>query len=153
MDGRDLFSEASSSFSPSPGPPSRLSRGTRQPAKWTGVVVEARMPILSSLRPKESPGVSLGTYSAEMASLAFAVPSIFPKTRYRSATSPLVMKILFPSTTISSPSGMKRVVMPVASDPALGSVITRAASPPPAITGRRRRFISSGPKSMRGLMA
>ena len=32
--------------------------------------------------------------------------------------SPLVMKVLPPSTTIWSPSGVKRVLMPVASEPA-----------------------------------
>jgi len=76
-----------------------------------------------------------------------------PKTRIRSATSPLVMNVLPPDTTILSPSGVKRVVMWVASEPALGSVIASAASAPAATRGNRRRFCSSLPKSTSGFMA
>ena len=43
--------------------------------------------------------------------------------------------------------------MPVASEPASGSVITRAAKPPLATTGSRRAFCSSLPNSMIGLVA
>ena len=43
--------------------------------------------------------------------------------------------------------------MPVASDPADGSVMHSAASPPRAIRGSKRCFCSSVPKSMRGFIA
>ena len=43
--------------------------------------------------------------------------------------------------------------MPVASEPASGSVMQRHPSPPAAIFGSRRRFCSSVPKSIRGFMA
>ena len=43
--------------------------------------------------------------------------------------------------------------MPVASEPASGSVMQKAPSPPSAIFGSRRRFCSSLPKSIKGLMA
>jgi hypothetical protein len=66
-----------------------------------------------------------------------------------SATSPLVMKILPPSTRIASPSGTKRVFMPVASDPAVGSVMASAPSPPAAMRGRNRCFCSGLPMSIR----
>jgi len=62
-----------------------------------------------------------------------------PKTRIRSATSPLVMNVLPPDTTILSPSGVKRVAS--------------AASAPAATRGNRRRFCSSLPKSTSGFMA
>ena len=63
------------------------------------------------------------------------------------------MKVLLPSIRISSPSGVKRVRMPVASDPACASVMHKAPSPPSAILGNSRARCSSVPKSIRGFMA
>ena len=45
-----------------------------------------------------------------------------------------------PSITMSSPSGVNRVFMPVASEPADSSVMAKDASPPSAIHGSRRAF-------------
>ncbi|KAG1432976.1 hypothetical protein G6F57_022528 [Rhizopus arrhizus] len=63
------------------------------------------------------------------------------------------MKVFWPLMTMSSPRGSKRVRMPVASEPAEGSVMTSEARPPSAMRGRRRCFCSSLPNSIKGLMA
>ena len=63
------------------------------------------------------------------------------------------MNVLPPLTMISSPSGVNRVVMPVASEPAFGSVMHSEASAPSASFGRIRFFCSSVAKSMTGFMA
>ena len=63
------------------------------------------------------------------------------------------MKVLPPETIISSPSGVKRVAMWVASEPAAGSVIASAASAPSATRGNSRFFCSSAPKSISGFIA
>ena len=63
------------------------------------------------------------------------------------------MNVLPPSTTMSSPSGVKRVLMPVASEPASGSVMASDARPPSAMRGSSRCFCSSLPKSISGFMA
>ena len=54
---------------------------------------------------------------------------------------------------MSSPSGVNRVVMWVASEPASGSVIANAASAPSATRGSSRCFCSSPPKSISGFIA
>ena len=79
--GRDLFSEANRIFRPSPGLPSRLARGTRQLSKASVAVLDARVPILSSSRTTDSPGVPFSRTSTEMLSLAPAMPSHLPNSR------------------------------------------------------------------------
>src|ERR1019366_1149805 len=64
----------------------------------------------------------------------------------------LVMNSLFPSTTMSSPSGVKRIVMAVASEPPAASVMASEASAPAATRGSKRFFCSSVPKSISGFM-
>src|SRR5258706_547253 len=81
------------------------------------------------------------------------MPSHFPNSRYRPAPSPLVMKVLLPLTTISPPSSRNEVRMPVASEPAPGSVMASAPKPPCAMRGSNRCFWPSVPQSMRGFMA
>ena len=54
---------------------------------------------------------------------------------------------------MSSPLGVKRVVIWVASEPASGSVIASAASAPSATRGKSRSFCSSVPKSISGFVA
>ena len=55
--------------------------------------------------------------------------------------------------TISSPSGVNLVTMPVASDPAFGSVMQSEAIAPSATFGKKRFFCSSVPKSLTGFIA
>src|SRR5690242_14349614 len=62
------------------------------------------------------------------------------------------MKVLVPVTTSSSPSCRNSVVMPVASDPAVGSVIVSDASPPSTMTGSSLRICSAVPKSLSGFI-
>ncbi len=90
--------------------------------------------------------------TAEIAFLGSSISLHLPNRRNRSATSPLVMKVLPPSIRIWSPSGVRRVRMPVASEPASGSVMQRQPRPPSAILGSRRRFCSSLPKSIKGFI-
>ncbi len=91
--------------------------------------------------------------NAEIAWRGSSTSLHFPNSRIRSATSPLVINILPPETTILSPSGVNRVVICVASEPASGSVIANAASAPSATHGSSRRFCSSPPKSISGFIA
>jgi len=63
------------------------------------------------------------------------------------------MKVLPPDTTTALPSGVNRVVMCVASEPASGSVIASAPIAPSATRGRSLRFCSSVPKSISGFVA
>src|SRR6218665_2831865 len=151
--GRDLFSEANRIFSPSPGWPSKLACGTRQPSNASVAVPDARMPILSSRRSTDRPGVPCSRISTEMLCLAPAMPSHLPNSRYSPARSPLVMKLLPPLTRTSSPTGRNEVRMPVASEPASGSVMASAPRAPSAMRGSRRVFCSSLPQSIKGLMA
>ena len=147
--GRDLLSEASRMLSPSPGLPSKLVRGTRQRLKAIAAVEEPRCPILSSVRITSKPGVWVSNTSAEIAAFSSSISAHLPNSSMSSATSPLVMKILPPSTMIASPSGVKRVFMPVASDPAAGSVMASAPSAPAAMRGSHFCFCSGLPISMR----
>jgi hypothetical protein len=62
------------------------------------------------------------------------------------------MKVFEPFTMMSSLSGMNEVFIPVASDPAVGSVMASAPRPPSAMRGRRRVRCSSLPYSIRGFM-
>ena len=150
MLGRERLSAVSKILMPSPGAPKRLARGTRHLSKATAAVGEARWPILSSMRVVEKPGVPFSTTSAEIAPLASAISDHLPNNSIRSQTLPLVMKVLPPSTMISSPAGVNLVVMPVASEPALGSVMAMEPMPPAAMRGNSRFFCSSLPNKISG---
>ena len=151
--GRERLSEPNRMDRPWPGARSRLARGMRQPSNARLAVLDARVPILCSVPSTRSPSVPFSRMATEMAAFGSSISDHLPNTRYRSATSPLVMKVLPPLMTMSSPSGVKLVRMPVASEPAEGSVIASAASPPSAMRGSRRAFCSSLPYSISGLMA
>ena len=153
MLGRDLLSDRRSRESPSPGSPTKLARGTRQSSKASTAVEEARIPILSSVRSTVKPGAPFSITRAVIEPRSSSISDHLPNSRIKSATSPEVMKILPPSMTTSSPSGAKRVFIPVASDPAPGSVIARDAMAPSATRGMMRDLSSSEPKSSTGPMA
>ena len=153
MLGRDLLSDRRRMESPSPGPPTRFARGTRQLSNESTAVDEARMPILSSVLSTANPGAPFSSTRAVIAARSSSISDHLPNSRIRSATSPEVMKILPPSMTTSSPSGENRVVIPVASDPALGSVIASEQIAPSATRGMIRALSSSDPKSSTGPMA
>ena len=66
--GRDLLSDASRIFRPSPGLPSRLARGTRQLSKASVAVLDAaHAPSCLPGAPTVKPGVPFSTISAEIA--------------------------------------------------------------------------------------
>lgn len=83
---------------------------------------EQRWPMLISLRPTVMPGVSAGTMKPVKALPAFALSSVLASTKYQLATPPLVIHILFPLITQSSPLRTALVLAPDTSDPASGSV-------------------------------
>ena len=61
----------------------------------------------------------------------------------KSARTPLVMKVLVPSTTYASPSRLAVVRMAATSDPPSGSVIASAPILSPASVGRTKRSTRS----------
>src|SRR5205085_2704686 len=83
---------------------------------WISAVGELRQPILSSSRPTWKPSLRVSTMNAVGPSGARA------STVQTSAMGPLVMKILVPLMTQSSPSGRAVARMPPASLPASGWV-------------------------------
>ena len=151
--GRDLFSEASRIFKPSPGLHSRLARGTRQLSNASVAVLDARRPILSSSRSTFRPSVPFSMISTEIDALLSAISVHLPNTNNKSACAPLVINVFEPLTMMLSPSGLNDVFIPVASEPAVGSVITSEASAPSATFGSKRFFCSSLPQSTSGFIA
>jgi hypothetical protein len=77
------------------------------------------------------PGVPFSTMNIDMSRLP--VP-VLAATKYRLACTPLVMNILVPLSTHSSPSRRAEVRMPATSEPAPGSVMPTAVISSPAIT-------------------
>ncbi len=73
----------------------------------------------------------------EMPREPLAARSVFAPTKYRSPCTPLVMNILLPLITHSSPSRTARVRMPATSEPASGSVTATAQTFSPRISGGR----------------
>ena len=136
---------------PLPTSPSTFPAGTRTSSNDTEVVEEARIPILSSWGPEETPFMSRVTTKAVM----WPRPSseVLAKTVKKSANPPLVIQIFSPFRIQSSPSRTAVVRMPAASEPAPGSVRQNAAtSSPVASRGSQRAFFSSVPKRRRPRM-
>ncbi|KAG1477373.1 hypothetical protein G6F54_014083 [Rhizopus delemar] len=79
--GRERFSEVSRMRRPSPGSHSRLARGMRQFSKASVAVLEARVPILSSVPTTVRPGAPFSTMTALIARLASSMPAHFPNSR------------------------------------------------------------------------
>lgn len=99
-----------------PSAPIMWSAGTRTSSKTTSVVLELRIPILSSCLPTDTPGRSRSTMNREMPCLPLE-GSVEQVTVYRSDTPPLVMKVLPPVMTYSSPSLTALVLQLPASEP------------------------------------
>ena len=107
-------------------------RGTRQPSKNSSRVSDDRSPILRSGGPTVYPGVPEGT-------MTIPNPSSVRQSTMTMAqmSSPaLLMKILAPSITHSSPSRTARVLSAAVSEPASGSVIPPALTSSPRTVGR-----------------
>ena len=106
-------------------------------SRTSSAVSDDSQPVFLSARPTEKPGVPFSTMNMEMSRLPG--PDLAAM-KYRSACTPLVMNILVPLSTQSSPSRLAVVRMPATSEPAPGSVMPTAVISSPAIT--RRRYLS-----------
>ncbi len=73
-----------------------------------------------------------------------AAASVFPATKYRSASAPLVMNIFVPFSTQPSPWRFALVRIAFTSEPASGSVTATAVMASPEIIFGRNRLICSG---------
>ena len=106
---------------------------------------EACWPIFSIFLPRSKPGREASTRNREVP-LAPLPGSVIAATITRSACMPLVMKILEPLSTHSSPSRTAWVRIPCTSEPAPGSVMARAPTASPlTIFGSQRSFWASVP--------
>ncbi|MCY1231747.1 hypothetical protein D9M72_442070 [compost metagenome] len=126
--------------------PSRLSTGTRTLSKNSSVVSAAGWPTLSSLRPRRNPARSASTM-IRLTPLLPALGSVLQATSTMSQFRPLLMKVLLPLMTYSSPSRTALVRIDFRSEPVPGSVMAMAMMVSPRqILGSQRCFCSSVPK-------
>src|SRR6476661_3285739 len=131
--------------SASPSTLRMLLAGTRQSCRWISAVGDERQPILSSSRPTTKPGVLVSTQKA------VGPLSVRASTLQTSAMGPLVMKILVPLRTYSSPSRTAVVRNDAASLPDSGSVDAHAPMYVPSHRpGSHLRLSSSEPCSQIG---
>src|SRR2546423_3729187 len=138
---------------PPPSLPSRFSSGTSQFSKNTSAIGDVRNPIFSSLRATFIPGESFSTKKALIPS-GPRVLSTVAKTTRRSATGPLVTKILLPLRMYLEPFLVAVVARLNASEPLLGSLM---ALPPMNVPlqrpGRYFFFWASDPLYTSGMIA
>src|SRR6266850_4311443 len=130
---------------PPPSLPSRFSTGTSQFSKNTSAMGDVRRPIFSSLREAFIPGEFFSTRNALIPS-GPRVLSTVANTTSRSATGPLVTKILLPLRMYLDPFLMAVVARLNASEPLFGSLM---ALPPISVPlqrpGRYFFFCASEP--------
>ena len=115
-------------------------------------VTDARSDILWWIVCAENPGVSVGTTKPRIPPCSSPA---FAQTTATSATDPLVIHILAPSST-QSPGASRRAIvrMELGSEPESGSVNPKQPiSSPAAIPGNHCCFCSSEPKAWMGNMA
>src|SRR3954447_9069724 len=130
--------------SASPSTPSTDDAGTRQSVSTISEVGDERQPSLSSSRPTEKPGVFVSTTNAVAAErVEPSGPPVLASTVQTSAMGPLVMKILLPLSTHSSPSRTAVVFSAAASDPASGSVDAQHPMKLPSHNPGSQRCLSS----------
>ena len=96
-----------------------------------------RTPILSSVRPTETPGVERSTMKHEMSAwLRESAGPVLANTQYQSACTTPDIQHLVPLSTQSSPSCTALVRMPTTSLPACGSESPKPARISPVATPR-----------------
>jgi hypothetical protein len=101
-------------------------------------VIEARRDSFPAILGAEKPGVSVGTTKPRM---PLGSSEVWAQTMATSATEPLVIHILVPLITQSSPSRRARVRMPAGLEPKSGSVRPKQPiSSPAAIPGSQVCF-------------
>jgi hypothetical protein len=106
--------------------PSRWSCGTSTSSRYTVQVELARMPILSSCAPTETPAMSRVTMNADRCARSPGGP-VFAKTVKKSAMPALVIQIFEPLRTKPSAVSSAVVRTEAASEPAPSSVRQNAA--------------------------
>ena len=140
MPNRASFRQDSGPRSPS-APGSCAEPGRRTPSSTSSAVTEARSDSLWVTSRAEKPGVSVGTTYPLIPS------SVCAQITATSATVPLVIHILEPSSTQSSPSRLARVRMPEGLEPKSASVRPKQPiASPLAIRGSHASRWSSLPK-------
>ncbi len=120
--------------------------GSRTSWSTSSEVTDARSDILAVISGAEKPGVPVGTTKPRMPR-APSSRSVLAHTTATSATEPLVIHILAPLSTQSSPSRRAVVRMPPGSEPKSGSVRPKQPSArPAAMRGSHSCFCSSLPQ-------
>ncbi|MNY12672.1 hypothetical protein D3C86_1457670 [compost metagenome] len=133
---------------PRPSSPRRLPTGTRTLSKNSSAVSWACWPTFSSLRPCLKPARPVST-AIRLMPLAPAAGSVLHTTITRSAVRPLLMKVLLPLITYSSPSRTAVVRTAFRSLPVPGSVMAMARMISPAqMPGSHFCFCSSLPQRL-----
>src|SRR6266581_7067106 len=138
---------------PAPSLLSKFSSGTSQSSKNTSAIGDVRTPIFSSFRATFIPGESFSTRKA-LIPFGPRVLSTVAKTTSRSATGPLVTKILLPLRKYLEPFLTAVVARLNASEPLLGSLM---ALPPMSVPlqrpGKYFFFCASVPLERTGITA
>src|SRR6218665_48280 len=129
--------------------PRRLATGTRRLSKNSSAVSAAGWPTLSSLRPRRKPARSASTI-IRLTPLAPAAGEVLHTSKTMSQFKPLLMKILLPSMTYSSPSRTAVVRIALTSEPPPGSVMATARiCSPRQMPGSHFCFCASVPRRTR----
>jgi hypothetical protein len=119
---------------------STASAGSRTSSSTSSEVTDARSESLRPTLGAENPGVSVGTTKPR------TLVSVWAQTTATSATEPLVIHILVPFSTQSSPSRLAWVRMPAGLEPKSASVSPKQPiASPVAIGGNQVVFCSSLP--------
>src|SRR5262249_50658808 len=122
--------------------------GRRTSSSTNSLVTDARSDSLRVISGAENPGVSVGTTNPRI------LFSVWAQTTATSATEPLVIHILVPLSTQSSPSRRAYVRMPDGLEPKSGSVSPKQPiASPAAIFGSHSCFWSSEPQRQIANMA
>ena len=124
---RSVFKPDISTLTPWLTSPSTFACGISQFSNTNSQVLEPRMPSLSSFCAVEKPFMPRSIRKAVMQRLPASLPAVRMYTISTSASGPLVIHILLPLATQTSPCNCARqVIEPTTSDPAPGSLIASA---------------------------
>src|SRR5262245_2284672 len=137
--GRIEFRPSMASRKP-PISPTTFDAGTRTSSRISSPVSMPRTPILSLVRPTDTPGHESSTLKHEMSScLRESAGPVLANTQYQSACTTPDIQHLVPLSTQSSPSTTALVRIPTTSLPACGSDNPKPARSRPSATARTYR--------------
>src|SRR6476620_7220293 len=124
---RSVLSPDISTLTPLFTSPSTFSAGISQSSNTSSQVLDPRMPSLSSFCAVLNPFMPFSTMKAVMHLLPASLPAVRLQTTSTSASGPLVIHILLPLATQTSPhSSARQLIDPTTSEPAPGSLIANA---------------------------